>query len=159
MIKIDFLKYQNKLKTRREDGKRFLYGTIRRKYLVLQPEELVRQLVIEYFIEDRKYNKNYIAVEKLLIVNERRKRCDILVYKKDNNLEEEVNLVPWLLVECKAPEVPINEATFRQIASYNLPLRVEYLVVTNGRETYCCEMNYEEEDYTFLEEIPTLADN
>ena len=81
MIKIDFLKYQNKLKTHRKDGKRFLYGTIRHKYLVLQPEELVRQLVIEYFVENRKFNKNHIAVEKLLIVNERRKRCDILVYK------------------------------------------------------------------------------
>jgi len=155
MLQIDFLKYQNKLRTRREDGKRYIYCSIRRKYLVLQPEELVRQLVIEFFVENRQYNRNHIAVEKLLIVNERRKRCDILVYQKDNSLTEKVNLTPWLLVECKAPEVPINEATFRQIASYNLPLRVQYLVVTNGRQTYCCEMDYEKEDYRFLEEIPT----
>ena len=150
MLAIDFLQYQNNLKTRRDNGTRLLYDPIRRKYLVLQPEELVRQLVIEYLIRDRCYKQNHIAVERLLVVNERRKRCDILVYKKDNNY----GLKPWLLVECKAPVVPVSKAAFRQIATYNLSLQVEYLVVTNGRQTYCCQMNYREESYVFLGEIP-----
>lgn len=156
-MKIDFLKYQKDIKTKKEENKRYIYDPIRRKYLVLQPEELVRQLVIEYFIQEKKYNKNHIAVERMLIVNERRKRCDILVFKKEKEAEM-LGMKPWLLVECKAPEVPINEATFRQIASYNLPLKVDYLLVTNGITTYCCEMDYEKEDYKFIQEIPVFME-
>ncbi len=129
-----------------------VFDPIRRKWLVIQPEELVRLLTIEYLIDDRKFNSNHIAVEKLLIVNERRKRCDILVYANDNAGK----LNPWLLIECKAPSVPVSEATFRQIASYNLPLKVRYLLVTNGRQTYCCEMDYERESFEFLNEVPSF---
>ena len=152
MIAVDYLRYQKRLKTRTEDGKRYIFDPIRRKWLIIQPEELVRLLTIEYLIDDRRFNKNHIAVEKLLIVNERRKRCDILVYADDNAGK----LKPLLLVECKAPAVPISEATFRQIASYNLPLRVRFLLVTNGRQTYCCEMNYETESFEFLQEVPSF---
>jgi hypothetical protein len=74
------------------------------------------------------------------------KRCDILAFQKD--------MQPFMLVECKAPQVPISQDTFRQIAIYNLPLRVPYLMVTNGRQTYCCEMDYNNNGFTFLQEVP-----
>lgn len=150
MISIDYLQYKNSLQTQKKGDIRYIYDPIRRKYLVLQPEELVRQLVIQYLIDDRNIRKNLIAVEKLLIVNERRKRCDVLVFNKN----EAQGIDPWMLIECKAPNVPINEAVFRQIASYNLPLRVQYLIATNGQQTYCCEMDYEANSFQFLNKIP-----
>lgn len=116
--------------------------------MVLQPEEIVRQLTLLYLIEEKKYNRNRIRAEKLLHVNDLRKRCDILIY------DTEVN--PLLLVECKAARVKITQDTFKQIAWYNMPLKVKYLVVTNGLQTYCCEMDYDKHTYQFLPEIPVF---
>ncbi|MBX2876946.1 MAG: type I restriction enzyme HsdR N-terminal domain-containing protein [Saprospiraceae bacterium] len=146
MIDIDLLARQQQLKVKSEEGNRYLFDPIRKKWLVIQPEELVRQLIILYLIEEKQYNKNRINIEMGLQVNELQKRCDILVY--DQNMD------PFLLVECKAPSVMINQATFRQIANYNLPLKVPYLLVTNGRVSYCCRMDYEEESYEFVKEVP-----
>ncbi len=145
-LDINFLPYQPNLKVKKEQGKRYLFCIIRKKYLVLQPEELVRQLTIEYLIEDRKYSKNSIHVERGLTVNGLTRRSDILIY------DSEVN--PYLLVECKAPKVKITQAVFDQIARYNLTLKVKYLLVTNGIDSFCCEMNYAEQSYRFLAEVP-----
>lgn len=147
MIKIDFLEYKHLLKTKKEDGKRYLFDPIRKKYLIITPEELVRQLVISYFLIEKSYNKNRIAIEKSLRVNGLLRRWDILVYDKNMN--------PWLLVECKAPEVKISQATFEQIARYNLTLNVPYLLVTNGLNSFCCEINYDNQSFEFLTEIPS----
>ncbi len=149
MIAIDFLQYKNQLKLKNDKERRYIFDPIRQKYLVLFPEEFVRQLVLLYLIEEKKYNKNRIKVEKTLKVNERTKRCDILIYNQA--------VQPLLLVECKAPNVKITQATFEQIAWYNMPLQVQYLVVTNGLTTYCCEMDYEKQSYHFLEEIPLFV--
>lgn len=146
MIEIDLLARQDQLKVKTEAGNRLLFDPIRKKWLIIQPEELVRQLMILYLIEEKHYNKNRINIEMSLQVNKLQKRCDVLVY--DNEME------PFLLIECKAPSVNVNQATFRQIANYNLPLRVPYLLVTNGVVNYCCRMNYEEESYEFVNEIP-----
>ena len=146
MIKIDFTKYKNSLKIQQKEGKPYIFDPIRKKYLVLTPEEFVRQLFVLYLIEERDFNKNRIAIEKLIIVNELRKRGDIIIYNKA--------MQPFLLVECKAASVPIDEKTFKQIAWYNMPLKVEYLVVTNGLSTYCCSMDYENDSYKFLNKIP-----
>lgn len=148
MIDIDLLAKQGQLKVKNEEGNRFLFDPIRKKWLVIQPEELVRQLVILYLIEEKGYNKNRINIEMGLQVNELKKRCDILVY--DNEME------PFLLVECKAPSVNVSQAAFRQIANYNLPLRVPYLFVTNGLVNYCCRMDYEEESFEFVKEVPAF---
>lgn len=145
-LDINFLNYQPQLKVKKEAGKRFIFCAIRKKYLVLQPEELVRQLTIGYLIDDRKYKKNSIHVERGLTVNGLTRRSDILIY------DEEVN--PYLLVECKAPKVKITQAVFDQIARYNLTLQVKYLLVTNGIDTFCCAMNYEAQSYRFLGEVP-----
>ena len=99
-----------------------------------------------YFVKEKKYSQARIAVEKALIINELNRRFDILIYDK--------NAEPYLLVECKAPEVKISQTTFEQIAQYNLELKVPYLLVTNGITTYCCKMDYENQSYEFLEKIP-----
>ena len=147
MIKIDFLQFKDQLKTKKENNKRFLYDPIRKKYLVLLPEELVRQLVVAFLIKKKTYNKNRIAIEKSLMVNGLPKRWDILVYDELTN--------PWMLIECKAPTVKISQDTFDQIARYNLSLNVPYLLVTNGLQSYCCEIDYQNQTYEFLDEIPT----
>jgi len=148
MIAVDYTIYKGQLSVKKQDGKRWIFDQIRRKYLVLQPEEFVRQLVICYLLKERAYNHNRIAIEKKLEVNGMTKRCDILVFQKD--------MQPWLLVECKAPGVVLSEATFRQVAMYNMPLQVQYLMVTNGHTTYCCRMDYAQNEFEFLDEIPAF---
>ncbi len=145
-LNIDFSKYKEFLSTKKEGDKHYIFDPIRKKYLVLQPEELVRQLVLEYLIREKNYSKNHIQVERLFTVNTRRKRCDILIFDE--------NTQPYLLVECKSAKIEITQATFDQIARYNLELNVPYLLLTNGLTTYCCRMNHEKGSYDFLAEIP-----
>ncbi len=146
MISLDLLTYQPFLKIKKEEKKQFLFCPIRKKYLVLQPEELVRQLLLIYFVKEKEYSLARIAVEKALTINELHRRFDVLIYDK--------NAQPYLLVECKAPKVKISQTTFEQIAQYNLELKVPFLLVTNGITTYCCKMDYENQSYEFLEKIP-----
>ncbi len=145
-LNIDFTKYKDQLQIKKIEDKRKIFDPIRRKYMVLTPEELVRQLVIQYLIIEKYYNKNFIRVEKSLVVNKMQKRCDILIY---NNMYS-----PQLLVECKAARVKITQTTFEQIARYNMPLKVDTLLVSNGIQTYCCNIDHEKSTFDFLSEIP-----
>lgn len=122
---------------------------IRKKFVVLQPEEWVRQHIVHYLIEHKKYPKSHINVEKQLVVNSLKKRYDVVVFNSDGSIE--------ILVECKAPEIIINQTTFDQIARYNLKLEANYLVVTNGLEHFYCKMDFEQEKYTFLRDIPDFS--
>ncbi|MEL6863658.1 MAG: type I restriction enzyme HsdR N-terminal domain-containing protein [Bacteroidota bacterium] len=146
LLDVDFSQHQPQLQVRRLAGKRHIFGAIRKKYLVLSPEEMVRQLIIAHLIETKGYKKQRISVEKSLLVNGLRRRFDILVYQKA--------MQPFLLVECKAPSVPIDQGTFEQIARYNMTLKVPYLLVSNGHQTYCCEIDFEQHRFHFLESIP-----
>ena len=146
-MNLDLLSYREHLRIRSEAGIRFLFGLVRKRWFVLTPEESVRQLFLYYLTQTLHYPISRLAVEKLVVVNTLRRRTDILVYDRQSK--------PWLLVECKRPEIQLDDAVFRQIAWYNLPLRVPYLVVTNGQQTYVCAMNYETRDFRFLEELPT----
>ena len=147
MMVLNLLEYQPFLKTKLENGKTFLFCPIRKKYLSLQPEELVRQLLLIFLIQTQKFPKSKIAVEKSLIINDLPRRFDILIYDKSTQ--------PFLLVECKAPKVKISQATFDQIAQYNLALKVPFLLVTNGIETYICQMDYQNQSYQFINTIPS----
>jgi len=147
-IPINLLQFQNRLTTKIEEGKSYLWDPIRKKYLVNQPEEMVRQLLIIYLEEIEGISKNYIAVEKSIKVNDRLKRFDLLVFDENHK--------PILLVECKSPKVKVSQATFEQIAWYNSVLKVPYLLVTNGMTTYCCSVNYEDSSFSFLEKIPKI---
>ena len=152
MITVDFTKYKSFLRLKKvtdkktNETKRYIFCLIRHKWLVLQPEEFVRQLILHYLIEEKGYSKNNITVEKGITVNELSRRCDILVFDK--------NTAPILLVECKSPKISITEAVFQQIAAYNLPLKVKFLLLSNGIDTYCCEVNHKEKSWQFLSAIP-----
>jgi len=145
-IDLDLLVFQQNLKIKTAQNKKWVFDIIRKKYLVWQPEELVRQLLLHYLIQEKKYNKNSIQVERGLIVHTNQRRCDILIYDKETK--------PFLLIECKAPSIPLNQAVFNQIAQYNLVYQVPYLLVSNGIQNYCCQMNYESKTFTFLKAIP-----
>ncbi|THH42092.1 type I restriction enzyme HsdR N-terminal domain-containing protein [Neolewinella litorea] len=119
---------------------------IRKKWLVLQPEEFVRQLLLHFLIKDMKYNRNRITVERGVAVNGEPRRTDILVFDQQ--------MRPFLLIECKAPKVPLTTDVFRQAAHYNGPLRVPYLMISNGRESYVAAIDYEAQDYQLLLQIP-----
>jgi hypothetical protein len=138
------------IKTKEEGGKQFIFDAIRKKYLVLTPEEWVRQNFIQYLIHEKDFSAGLIAIEIGLKLNELQKRADILIY--DNNSQ------PVVLVECKAQNVKINQETFEQIARYNMVFRVPYLVVTNGMNHYCAKINYTENSFEFLKEIPNFKE-
>jgi len=146
-IEIDFTVFHESLQLKKEEQKTLIFDPIRKKYLVLAPEELVRQMVVQYLIQEKKFPKSRIGIEQGLKVNTLAKRSDILIYDQ--------SMAPTLLVECKAPKVPVDDKTFEQITRYNLPLKVRYLIVTNGIDTYCCEMDYVEQQYAFLDKIPS----
>jgi hypothetical protein len=123
-----------------------IFDEIRKKFIILTPEEWVRQHTIQFLLQEKKYPKSYINAEKTITINGTTKRYDLVVFKPNGEL--------FLLVECKAPEVTISQQTFDQIARYNLKLNADYLMVTNGVNHYFCEMNLEEEKYIFLKELP-----
>ncbi|MES2138521.1 MAG: type I restriction enzyme HsdR N-terminal domain-containing protein [Bacteroidota bacterium] len=138
--------YQFKLK---QQGLRTqIFDSIRKKYVVLTPEEWVRQNFLQFLIQDKKYPASLIAVEAGLKYNQLQKRMDVLVYDKQGT--------PHLMVECKAPEVKINQDVFDQIARYNMVFKVKYLVVTNGMHHFCCLMDYTNNAYQYLEQIPVF---
>jgi len=145
-IKIDLLQWKDRLVTTQTVGKTYIYDPIRKKKVVLQPEELVRQLMIQWLIHETNFNRNNIQVEKKIKINNRNRRFDIVLYNK--------NTIPYILVECKSPEVQITQITFDQIAVYNMALRAPFLIVTNGLATYCVELDHIQKSYIFLSNIP-----
>ena len=150
LLNIDLLKYQNVLDIEYTNSQKYIFDCIRKKYMVLTPEELVRQLVIHYLMDEKKYPKNKIRVEMGLEFNGMSKRCDILVY--DNNFE------PVFLVECKSAKIKMDQKVFEQIARYNMTLKVPYLLVTNGPVSYCSLINQTEKSFSFLEKVPDYED-
>lgn len=127
-------------------GQKEIFDSIRRKFLILTPEEWVRQNIIRFLIEEKKVPGTLIAVEKSLMLNQLSKRTDAVVYASSGK--------PLMIVECKAPQVKINQEVFEQIARYNLTLRVNYLLVTNGMEHYCAYIDFANGEFAFLEDIP-----
>ena len=136
---------QYPIKTKEEGGKQYIFDTIRKKYLVLTPEEWVRQNFIQYLIQEKKYPATLIEIEKGLRLNELQKRVDGLVYKDSK---------PFVLIEFKAPKVKITQEVFEQIGRYNSIFKVPYLIVSNGIEHYCAKINFEENSFEFLDGAP-----
>lgn len=133
-------------KIKSSENKYFIFDIIRKKYVVLTPEEWVRQHIIHYLIEEKNYPISLIAVEKKVTVNKLTKRTDILVFNNKGN--------PHIIVECKAPSIKISQDAFDQIARYNLKLDANYLIVTNGLKHYHCQMDFVKQEYIFLDTIP-----
>ena len=142
---LNFPSYSFRIKNR--ENKPLIFDVIRKKFVVLTPEEWVRQHVVHFLIKEKKIPTSHINVERQLILNNTKKRYDIVVYNTDGSI--------FLLVECKAPKIAINQETFDQIARYNLVSKAQYQMVTNGLQHYYCQMNYQEQRYHFLSDIPS----
>ena len=133
-------------KLTQKDDDLFIFDELRKKQLLLSPEEWVRQHVVQYLMIQKKYPKNFIKLEGGLKLNRLQKRTDILIFDQFGKAD--------ILVECKATSVKIDQKVFDQAARYNMIHKVNYLLVSNGLNHYCCQMDYENESYTFLEELP-----
>ena len=139
---------QYSIKIKEEGGTKYIFDSIRKKYLVLQPEEWVRQNFIQYLIQEKKYPTGLIEIEKGLKINGLQKRADAIIHK---------NAKPVVLIECKAPTMRINQEVFDQIARYNITFKVPYLLVTNGLEHYCAKINFDKNNFEFLPEVPDYS--
>lgn len=134
---------------RRIDGNVQVYDRLRRRWLLLTPEEWVRQHFVEWMICAKGFSPNVMANEYGLKVNNMLRRCDTIVFGK--------SCQPLVVVEFKAPQVSISQRTFDQIVRYNLTLCAKYLAVSNGLQTYCCEINLEDSSYRFLSDLPDYS--
>lgn len=134
------------LRIRSTDGRKSVFDPCRKKWVPLTPEERVRQVFIRYLNEEKRYPLSLIAVEMSLRINRNAFRSDIVLFG--------AQATPLLAVECKAPQVKITQDTFDQIARYNMQLKVQYLVVTNGMQHYCCRFSFEDNSYEFVRDIP-----
>jgi len=147
MQKLNLPSYNFKI---RKNNKSYeIFDFIRKQYVSLSPEEWVRQNFIRFLVEEKKYPQVLIAVEKSIKLNRMIRRPDIVIYNK--------NIKAKLIVECKAPSVKINQTTLDQIVRYNMVLKVDYLVVSNGLVHYCVKINYKENKYDFINEIPDFS--
>lgn len=133
-------------KVTRKGGKTVIFDVIRRRYVALTPEEWVRQHFVHFLLNHKGYPQALMANEVQLQLNGTKKRCDTVLYRR--------NLTAQMIVEYKAPDIEITQAVFDQITRYNMVLKVDYLVVSNGIQHYCCRINYENNSYAFLPDIP-----
>ena len=144
MLNLSFPNYEFTLKEINQ--KRFIFDEIRKKYIELTPEEWVRQNCIKFLINEKKFKKNLISIEKKIQLNNTTKRFDILVHDTNGECS--------LLVECKAPNIKINQESFDQILRYNQVVNAKFLMVTNGIIHYYCRINNHQKNIKFLKEIP-----
>lgn len=147
MEQLDFPAYNFRIKS--SENKRQIFDPIRKKFIALTPEEWVRQHVIQFLSKDLNYPKSLINVEREIQLHGTRKRYDIIVFNPDGSIH--------LIVECKAPVIAITQATFDQIARYNLALDATFLMVTNGLTHYYCQMDFTAQRYVFLKNIPLYS--
>jgi len=128
------------------EQRKYIFDFIRKKFVILTPEEWVRQNFLKYLVEEKKYPASLIFVEKEFKLNNLSKRSDAVIYSKSGE--------PVLIVECKAASIKIDQKVFDQIARYNMQLKVDFLVITNGLEHFCCKLDYLNKKYLFLKEVP-----
>ncbi len=126
--------------------KMHIYDPVRKKYLILTPEEWVRQNFVQFLIREKGYPRSLIHIEATLKVYEKSLRSDIIVYNPE--------MAPLVLVECKAPDIPITGETFYQAATYNIPTGAPYLFLTNGLQHYCLKIPAPPDPPFFLTGIP-----
>ena len=134
------------IKIKNDKGHQSIFDVLRRKYVALTPEEWVRQHFVHFLIEHKGYPKALMANEIQLAIGNKKLRCDSVL--------DDRTLKPRMIIEYKAPTVNITQKVFDQITIYNMLLHVDYLVVSNGIKHYCCRMDYANQKYLFLEDIP-----
>ena len=136
--------------TKSENGKTYIFDSIRRKFIQLTPEEWVRQNFIQYLNKEKQMPSALISLEKRFRLHKLHKRTDILIHDRKGDVRA--------IVECKAPKIELTSAVFDQILRYNLVYKVPYIIITNGLNHYCCKLNHETEQYCFLKNIPDFEE-
>lgn len=144
MIKIEYPAYQPKIKNER--GKEFIFDCVRKRWVLLTPEEWVRQNFLEYLVSIKKYPSSLIAVEKEIELGDIKKRFDLLVYDTHHQ--------PWMIIECKEMSVALDRKVLDQVLRYNINLNVPYLVITNG--SYCYGFKVAEKQLIEIDILPDL---
>jgi predicted type IV restriction endonuclease len=134
---------------RKDQGKVWIFDMIRKKYVVLTPEEWVRQHFVHYLINDLKYPRSLFRLEGALTYNSLQKRSDILIRDREGK--------PWMLIECKSPAIKLTQKAFNQIAVYNMTIGASFLAVTNGMVHYCCPAPQAGEDAKFADAFPAFG--
>jgi len=147
MLQLNLPEYNFRIK--KLDEKILIFDTQRKRYVSLTPEEWVRQHFIRFLIEEKGYPAAYLAVEKQLSMNGMKKRCDAILYNED--------ALPILIIELKAPTVKITQSTFDQVAVYNAKLKVDFFMISNGIEHYCCKVDTLNSQYKFFPELPEYS--
>jgi hypothetical protein len=149
MDKLNLPAYSFRIKLN-ENNKRVIFDPVRKKNVLLTPEEWVRQNIMRFLIEDRHFPSSLVSIESLVKINKLSRRFDALVYSRMGNT--------LLLIECKAPTVAINQETFDQVLAYNYSLNAPYLLVTNGLKHYFCKIDLQRKQYIFIEDIPDFKE-
>jgi hypothetical protein len=144
MLSLNLPEFDVKITSQR--GKHMIFDVVRHRYVALTPEEWVRQHFTHFLMEHKGYPQALMANEIQIKLNGTSKRCDTVLYRQDLSVQ--------MIMEYKAPTVEITQKVFDQITRYNMVLHVDYLVVSNGLEHYCCRMDYENQTYHFLPDIP-----
>ena len=138
------------VKTRNEEGCTKIFDVLRQRFVALTPEEWVRQHFVNFLLTEHAYSPTLMANEVSLTLNGMSRRCDTVVYDRQ--------LRPRMIIEYKRPTVNITQRVFDQICRYNMVMQVDFLIVSNGLQHYCCRMDYEHQTYDFLPDIPTFSD-
>ena len=146
MVTLNLPPYEYTLK--RDGDKVYILDMLRKKYLLLTPEEWVRQHFVHYLINEQRYPKALMKIEGGLTFNSLSKRSDIVVYSREGS--------PWMLVECKAPDQKLRQATIDQAATYNHTLRAPFIVITNGMSHICCGINWADGTTKQLPSLPAF---
>jgi type I site-specific restriction endonuclease len=144
MQKLNFNVYEFRFKNSK--NKLAIFDEVRKKFMILTPEEWVRQHVIKFLNIEKKYPLSLINVEKKILINGRIKRYDIIIFCPKGNV--------FAIIECKAPHVTISQETFNQIARYNMTLKANFLMVTNGLQHYYCKIASDNNAFDFLKDFP-----
>jgi len=147
MWQLNLPEYQFRIK--QTENSFFILDSFRKRFVKLTPEEWVRQNFLRFLTEHKHYPSGLMAVEKQLTVNGMKKRCDAILY--------DIQAKPLMIIEFKAPNVSVNQQVFDQVAVYNAKLKVNYFLISNGMEHYCCKVDVENASYSFFEGIPDYS--
>ena len=146
-LNLPLSKFKSDLKIERIENKSNVWDIVRRKFVVLGPEEMVRQLWIHYLIEEKSFTNKRLSVERKVRGSKLQKRFDLVAYDRKGN--------PQILLECKSHRYPIKQSVFDQVSIYNLSLKIPYLCVSNGIDSYCASIDFLNSSYQFIEEVPS----
>ncbi len=141
---------KTELRIKKSNGRMMVFDPLRQKYVALTPEEWVRQHFTHFLVTHKGYPAGLMANEMAITLGNTRKRCDTVIYSQQAQ--------PLMILEYKAPHVPLTQQVFNQICRYNMRLHVDWLVVSNGLQHYCCRMDYASNTYHFLPDIPSYSE-